>query len=73
MQQELESTDSEDKFKEEKQLLKVDGTSNKHGACVGVVLITLEESLIEISIKLDFQVSNNEVEYQVLIYGLSMT
>lgn len=58
-------------FDEEWSLM-VDGASNKHGASVGVVLITLDGSSIEAVVKLDFHASNNKAEYKALLSGLLM-
>lgn len=50
----------------------VDIASKKIGASVGKVFITLDLSSIKHAIQLDFQVSNNEVEYEALIVEMLM-
>ena len=48
----------------------MDEVSHSMGAGIRVVLTTLEGSIIEQSFTLDFQVSNNEVEYEVVLARL---
>ena len=49
----------------------VDGASNAKGSGTGVVIITLDETVIEQSIRLDFKTSNNEAEYKAVLAGLN--
>lgn len=47
-----------------------DGASNKNGAGIGVVLKTPEGSVLELAVRLGFEASNNESEYEAIILGL---
>lgn len=47
-----------------------DGASNKQGCGVGVLLISPQEEHTPISVKLDFDVTNNAAEYEACIIGL---
>ncbi|XP_074556562.1 uncharacterized protein LOC141812469 [Curcuma longa] len=50
----------------------VDGSSNRQGSGVGVVLISPQEEEIRLSIRLSFRASasNNEAEYEAVLAGL---
>ena len=48
----------------------VDGASNRHGAGLGIVLISPDGLTIEHSITLGFPASNNEAKYEALLAGL---
>ena len=50
----------------------VDGAANQRGVGVGLVLISLEKIIIEKSLRLGFSAMNNEVEYEVLLMGMTM-
>ena len=50
----------------------VDGAANQRGFGVGLVLISLEEAIIEKSLRLGFSATNNEVEYEALLQGIAM-
>ncbi|CAL8122678.1 unnamed protein product [Prunus armeniaca] len=52
--------------------LRVDGVSNQKGAGAGVVIITLDGTLLEQVIMLGFPASNNEAEYEALLAGLRL-
>ena len=45
----------------------VDGASNRHGAGLGIVLISPAGLTIDHSITLGFSASNNEAEYEALL------
>lgn len=47
-----------------------DGASNQYGDGIGVIVITPEGSHIPLSVKLNFQNSNNTAEYEACIAGL---
>ena len=47
-----------------------DGASNHHGNGIGVVFKTPCGEYIPFSVKLDFQCTNNEAEYEACINGL---
>ena len=50
----------------------VDGVANQRVSGVGLVLISPEKLTIEKSLRLGFSATNNEVEYEVLLEGMSM-
>ena len=50
----------------------VDGASNQKNSGVGLVLMSPEKVVIEKSLRLDFPVTNNEVEYDTLLEGMAM-
>ena len=47
-----------------------DGSSSKEGAGVGVVLISPCDEIISLMYKLQFQTTNNMIEYDAFILGL---
>ncbi|XP_052724060.1 uncharacterized protein LOC128193908 [Vigna angularis] len=55
-----------------KWLLSVDGSSNKRGGGVGIVLEGLDDLIVEQAITFKFPASNNQAEYEALIVGLSL-
>ena len=50
----------------------VNGATNQRGSRVGLVLISPERITIEKSLRMDFSATNNEVEYEALLEGMSM-
>ena len=52
--------------------MNVDGTANQRRSGVGLVLVSLEKTIIEKSIKLGFSATNNENEYEALLQGMAM-
>ena len=50
----------------------VDGASNERGSGMGLVLISPEKLTIEKLLRLGFSATNNEVEYEALLEGVSM-
>ena len=50
----------------------VDRVVNQRGSEVGLVLVSLEKLTIEKSLSLGFLATNNEVEYEALLEGMSM-
>ena len=50
----------------------VDGAANHRGSGVGLVLISPEKITIEKSLRLGFSATNNEVEYEALLVGMTM-
>ena len=50
----------------------VDGIANQRGSGVGLVLISLEKTIIEKSLRLGFSATNNEAEYEALLQGMAM-
>ena len=49
-----------------------DGAVNQYGNGIGILLITLEESHIPLAIKLNFEATNNKVEYEACISGMEV-
>ena len=45
----------------------IDGTANQRGSGVGLVLISLEKTIIEKSLRLGLSATNNEAEYEALL------
>ena len=52
--------------------LYVDGASSTEGYGAGVIWEKEGDIMIEMSIKFDFPVSNNQAEYEALIVGLQL-
>ena len=52
--------------------LYVDGAANQRGSGMGLVLVSLEKITIEKSLRLNFSATNNETEYEVLLWGIVM-
>ena len=50
----------------------MDGAANQQGAGVGLVLVSPEKIIIEKSLRLGFSTTNNEVEYEALLVGMTM-
>lgn len=50
----------------------VDGPGNQVGSGVGLVLISLEKTTIEKSLRLGFSATNNEAKYEALLQGMAM-
>ena len=50
----------------------VDSVANQRGSGVGLVLESLEKTIIEKSLRLGFSAMNNEAEYEALLQGLAM-
>jgi ribonuclease HI len=47
-----------------------DGSSSKEGFETGILLISPSQEVITLSYKLDFETTNNIVEYEALVLGL---
>ena len=50
----------------------IDGAANQIGFGVGLVLISLEKTTIEKSLRLGFSATNNEAEYEALLQGMAI-
>ena len=50
----------------------VDGTANRRGSGVGLVLVSLEKTIMEKSLRLGFSATNNEAEYEAFLQGMAM-
>ncbi|KAL0412102.1 UNVERIFIED_CONTAM: hypothetical protein Slati_3799900 [Sesamum latifolium] len=53
-------------------LLHVDGSSTAQGSGAGIVLTTPQGDDMEFAVKFEFKASNNEVEYEALVFGMRM-
>ena len=47
-----------------------DGAVNSRGAGIGVILITPDGEMIPMAKKLDFEVTNNQAEYEACVFSL---
>ena len=52
--------------------MNTDGASNRHGAGIGIILENSSGILIEEFIQLNGTMTNNEAEYEALLYGLEL-
>ena len=52
--------------------LSVDGAANAQGSRAGLILTSLEGIDIKYTLRLEFQASNNEAEYEAVIAGLNL-
>ena len=50
----------------------MDGAANQKGFGVGLVLVSPEKLIVEKSLRLGFSATNNEVEYEAFLEGMSM-
>ena len=55
-----------------KWIVHVDGSSTQHAGGIGVVLLSLEGDKLMHKIRLQYQTTNNEIEYEALIKGLEL-
>ena len=53
-------------------MLYVDRASNAKGSGAGVILEKESKIIVELSIKFDFRISNNQVKWKALIPGLQL-
>ena len=51
-------------------LMYFDGTVNSKGAGVGVILVTPGGEMIPIAKRLEFEVTNNQADYEACVFGL---
>ena len=52
--------------------LSMDGAANAQGSGAGMILTSPDEIDVEYALRLSFQASNNEVEYEAFIAGLNL-
>ncbi|XP_059668819.1 uncharacterized protein LOC132313899 [Cornus florida] len=64
--------DAEDLVEDYLWKLFVDGSSNQMGVGIGIQLRTLEGTTLSQAIRLEFNATNNEAEYEALIAGLKL-
>ena len=50
----------------------MDGSSTQHAGGIGGVLQSPEEDKLKYKIRLQYQLTNNEVEYEALLKGLGL-
>ena len=50
----------------------VDDAANQRGSGVGLVVVSLENIIIEKSLRLGFSTTNNKAEYEALLEGMAM-
>lgn len=50
----------------------IDGSSNEKGSGVGVILESLDEVILEQSIRFEFEATNNQAKYEALLAGLRL-
>ena len=50
----------------------IDGAANQRVSRMGLVIISLENIIIEKSLRLGFSTTNNEAEYEALLVGMTM-
>ena len=55
-----------------KWVVHVDGSSTQHTGGIGVVLQSPEGNKLKHKIRLQYQTTNNEVEYEALLKGLEL-
>ena len=55
-----------------KWIIHVDGSSTQHAKGIGVVLQSLEGNKLTYKVRLQYQATNNEVEYKTLLKGLEL-
>ena len=53
-------------------VIQVDGSSTLHAGGIGVVLKSLEADTLKRKVRLHYQTTNNEVEYEALLKGLEL-
>ncbi|XP_042374978.1 uncharacterized protein LOC121969122 [Zingiber officinale] len=64
---EIHQTDSEETWK-----VYVDGSSTQQGSGVEVLLISPQEDILQLAVRLNFRATNNEAEYEALLAGLQV-
>ncbi|XP_042418938.1 uncharacterized protein LOC122007191 [Zingiber officinale] len=64
---EVHQTSSEETWK-----IYVDGSANHHGSGVGVLVISPQGDILQLAVRLNFRVTNNEAEYEALLAGLQV-
>ncbi|XP_065625444.1 uncharacterized protein LOC136065760 [Quercus suber] len=66
------SCDDEGEVKNSKWIVHVDGSSTLHVGGIGVVLQSPEGDKLKHKVRLQYQTTNNEVEYEALLKGLEL-
>ena len=55
-----------------KWIIRVDGSFTQHVGGIGVVLLSSEGDKLKHKVRLQYQTTNNEVEYEALLKGLEL-
>ena len=55
-----------------KWIIHMDGSSTQHAGGIGVVLQSLEGDKLKHKVRLQYQTTNNEVEYEAFLKGLEL-
>ena len=66
------SHDDLEVVQEKKWIIHVDGSSTQHAGGIGVVLQSLEGDRLTYKVRLQYQTTNNKVEYEALLKGLEL-
>ncbi|KAL0395405.1 UNVERIFIED_CONTAM: hypothetical protein Slati_4506700 [Sesamum latifolium] len=69
---EMTGTTQEEVFEERPWLLHVDGSSTAQGSGAGILLTTPQGEDLKFAVKFEFNVLNNEAEYEALVLGVRM-
>ena len=59
-------------MEDKKWIIHVDGSSTQHAGGIGVVLQSSEGDKLTYRVRLQYQATNNEVEYEALLKGLEL-
>ena len=59
-------------MEDKKWIIHVDGSSTQHAGGIGVVLQSLDGDRLKRKVHLQYQATNNEVEYEALLKGLEL-
>ena len=59
-------------MEDKKWIIHVDGSSTQHAGGIGVVLQSSEGDRLKYKVRLQYQTTNNEVEYKALLKGLEL-
>ena len=57
---------------DKKWIIHMDGSSTQHAGGIGVVLQSLEGDKLTYKVRLQYQATNNEIEYEALLKGLEL-
>ena len=57
---------------DKKWIIHMDGSSTQHAGGIGVVLQSPEGDRLTYKVRLQYQTTNNEVEYEALLKGLEL-
>ena len=66
------SYDDLEVMEDKKWIIHVDGSSTQHAGGIGVVLQSSEGDRLKYKVRLQYQTTNNEVEYKALLKGLEL-